>query len=96
MARKKKRRSNSAGDALIRLLGERASAELIASLADKTGCGCLREDTTNDEAVAMALINEAIDGNVTAAKYVIETAEKRRAEETEKREITVADSLDDV
>ncbi len=106
MARRKKRRSKpAAGDALIRILGENAGEKLLTSLAERTGCGCLREDTTNDEAVAMALIYEAIDGNVTAAKYIIDAAEKKREEE-EKREtgeaqavkieITVADSSDDV
>lgn len=102
MGRKKKRRSEKAfSETLLRILGENVSEGVYKTLSKKTGCGYLREDMTNEEAIATALIQRAIDGDTAAAKYICDMAKLKEEKgceppREEKIEIVVLDSADEV
>ncbi len=84
MAGKKPRKAasgdNCFSDALRALLKEKVGEAPLESVKAQAR-EFLRADMTNDEAIAMALIRKAIEGDAAAAKYICEAA--RRCEDAD-------------
>ncbi|MEA5050985.1 MAG: hypothetical protein VB021_05880 [Oscillospiraceae bacterium] len=72
---KKVRDDNCFAQALRAMLREKVGEEGLAALREQAR-GCLSADMTNDEAIAMALIRKAIEGDAAAAKYICDAARR--------------------
>ncbi|MEA4912275.1 MAG: hypothetical protein VB092_06685 [Oscillospiraceae bacterium] len=70
--------NNCFADALRALLREKVGEASLTALREQAR-GCLNADMTNDEAIAMALVRKAIEGDAAAAKYICDAA--RRCED---------------